>query len=438
VFLATIGIGLHSRVEPTSMNWSPMKIQRTKRDRRLLFVSTIAIMSSATAACSGSKPAAKSSEATAETTEAAAETTSTETTPETSTETTTEATTRGALGRQFSAIPLSAVQGDDFVLNGFAVDWFDVLRISEASGLVRPEALADRSPWQSQLFEAGGFLPRWMIAVPPEDFESTVKEIGIHPLAITSALEIQRPPTVVTLLNGEFSAKELTAAMGEPKEGMWSVGPEEDFVPNIGEVTRVRELGQGLRFTASDAGVLMSTNTDIARESAKAPTGRMSMLDDQRVGVVAQELDRANVYAARAQFGLSSGPTADRFQSFDSKVAEAKQDMQDPLKLFPFLAMAVGASSKTSTTLIFVSPNEEAAAKNEPILKRVLSEGISEQSNEPLSTYFSVESVARNGVAIVATIRPVPGREMWAFQAVGSGDLPFRSGPVSRALKPKP
>jgi hypothetical protein len=277
-----------------------------------------------------------------------------------------------------------------------------------------------------------------MIAVPPDDFESIVKEIGIHPLAITSALEIQRPPTVVTLLNGEFSAKDLTAAMGEAKEGMWSVGPEEDFVPNIGEVTRVRELGQGLRLTASEGGVLMSTNTDVARDSARAPMGRKSILDDQRVRLVAQELDRATAYAARAQFELSSGPTTDPFQSFDSKVAEAKEDMQDPLKLFPFLAMAVGASSKTSRTLIFVSFNEEAAAKNEPILRRVLSEGISEQSNEPLSTYFSVESVERNSVTIVATIRPVSGREMWAFQAIGSGDLPFRSGPVSRALKPKP
>jgi hypothetical protein len=411
-----------------------MKIQRRMSIRRLLFVLTIAVTSSATAACSGTKPSASSSETTTEVTTALNETTG----GASNTEEQSAEQSRGALRRHLAAIPLSAVQSEGKIVDRFTVDWSDVVKMSQANGLVRPETLADRGPWQGQLYDAGGgFIPRLMAAIPFEESAAAVKEIGIHPLAITSALEIQSPPTVVTLLNGEFGAKDLTAAMGEPKDGMWSVGPTDDFVADIKGVTRVRRIGAGLRFTASDAGVLMSTSTDVARASTGTPSDDKSMLSDTSVRLVAQELDRADVYAARAQFGLPSGPTRDPFQSIDSAAEELKADVEDPLELFPFLAMAVGASSKTSTTLIFVNPSEEAAAKNEPILKRVLSDAISEQSTKPLSTYFSVESFERKSVTIVVTIRPVPGRELWAVQAIGSGDLPFRSGSVSRALKPK-
>jgi hypothetical protein len=345
-----------------------------------------------------------------------------------------ETTNGGALSKQLRAMPLSASRAEGETVDSFTMDWFDVSRISEANGLDRPEALADRAPWGDQLNNTGGFIPRLMVTVRGAAFDSTVKEIGIHPLAITSSLEIDRQPRSVMLLSGEFGATDLTSAMGEPKEGIWSVGPAEDFEIDPLGASPVRKVGQGLRFTESEAGVLMSNSTDVARDSTTLAKGSgTSLLDDELVRTVALELDRANVYAARAQFGITAGP---RRSVFDDGPT-IKADAEDPLQLAPFLAMAAGASSKTNSTLVFVNVNEEAARKNEPLLKRVLTEGFVENSGEPLSEYFSVESVKRKGVVIVATIRLVPGREMWAFSSIGRGEIPFRSGAVSRDLKPK-
>jgi hypothetical protein len=404
-------------------------IQRTvngaRGAQRVAIVSAISILVLTSAACSGSKAPTVPDSAASETA-----------TPDSTGSgraSASETTIGGALSKQLGAMPLSASRSEGETVDSFTMNWFDVSRISKANGLDRPGVLADRAPWGAQLNNTGGFIPRLMATVPAEAFDSTVKEIGIHPLAITSSLEIERQPMSVMLLSGEFGATDLTSAMGEPKEGIWSVGPVEDFEIDPLGASSVRRVGQGLRFTESEAGVLMSNSTDVARDSAKLAKGSgTSLLDDELIRMVALELDRANVYAARAQFGITSGPERGVFDDGSS----VKADVEDPLQLLPFRAMAAGASSKTNTTLVFVNVSEEAAGKNEPLLKRVLTEGFSEKSRQPLSTYFSVESVERTGIVIVATLRPVAGREMWAFNAISGGDIPFRSGAVSRDLKP--
>jgi hypothetical protein len=405
-------------------------IQRTANGargaQRVAIVLAISILVLTSAACSGSK--------TPTATDSAASETATPDSTGSGKASTSDTTIGGALSKKLGAMPLSASRPEGETVDSFTMDWFDVSRISEANGLDRPVALADRAPWGAQLNKTGGFIPRLMVTVPAEAFDSTVKEIGIHPLAITSSLEIEREPRSVMLLSGEFGATDLTAAMGDPKGGIWSVGPAEDFEIDPLGASPVRKIGQGLRFTDSESGVLMSNSTDVARDSTKLTKGTgTSLLDDELIRMVALELDRANVYAARAQFGITSGPRRSVFD--DGSTINA--DAEDPLQLLPFRAMAAGASSKTNSTLVFVNVDEEAAEKNEALLKRVLTEGLSENSGEPLSEYFSVESVERKGPMIVAAIRLVPGREMWAFSNVGRGEIPFRSGAVSRDLKPK-
>jgi hypothetical protein len=345
----------------------------------------------------------------------------------------------GAVQAQLAAVPLSAFQTEEASATEVpqnradlvVMEYIDLLAATKAQGLVRPEALNDRIPWRQELAKTLR-LPDLMATISPENFESTTQEIGIHPLAITSSLTMQRPPTVATLLTGEFGAKDLTAAMGDPKDGMWSVGPVEDFASELRVVSPVRKLGQGLRFTMSGEGVMMSTSTDVARSSIGLPTaGSPSALDDERVRLVAEELDRAEAYAAIAEFGVSRGPAWDPFASPEAVQASN----EDPVVLIPFRAMSIGKSANSRATLIFVNESDRAAATNEPILKRVLSEGVSERSNQPLSRYFVVESVTRRGAVIVAEVTLLPGSEGWTFSALGSGDIPFRSGPVSRSLK---
>jgi hypothetical protein len=345
----------------------------------------------------------------------------------------------GAVQARLAAVPLSAFQTEDASetevpqnrADRVVMEYVDLLAATKALGLVRPAVVADRIPWRQELGKTLR-LPDLMATISPGDFESAAQEIGIHPLAITSSLSIQRPPTVVTLLTGEFGAKDLTAAMGAPKDGMWSIGPVEDFSSELLEVSPVRRVGQGLRFTLSDEGVLMSTNTDVTRSSIGLPkAGSPSGLDDERVRLVAEELDRAEAYAAVAEFGVSQGPAGDPFAPPET----VQTDSEEPLVLIPFRAMSIGKSADSRATLIFVNESDQAAATNEPILKRVLSEGVSELSNQPLSRYFAVESVTRRGTVIVAEVELLPGSDGWTFSALGSGDIPFRSGPISRSLK---
>lgn len=116
--------------------------------------------------------------------------------------------------------------------------------------------------------------------------------VGFDLRDIDAYLEITSPPSRMLLAEGAFDEAAITAALGEPAEGIW-VQPGQELAPDLDNRGHPDHLGRPIRLTGDAGRLLMSFELDQAEAFRDGAVGNW----DAPL-TVAQALDAAGVYSA--------------------------------------------------------------------------------------------------------------------------------------------
>jgi hypothetical protein len=307
--------------------------------------------------------------------------------------------------------------------------WSDVIRAAEVAKRPRPATAAERVKWFGDLNMAspndanGIVLARTALAsrADVEGIAAIAEEIGVPPSELTSWLDVERPPTSTTSFTATIERQALTSKMGEPTDSMWSIGPTEDFVPDVKGRSALRRVGAGLRFGAVAEGFVMSTSTPVVRAAIDA--SGPSLLDTEPLKSIAAALTTSDMYSVAVIVGPSSPrPNLDGLDA--DQVAELTEKL-NASALSPVTAIAVAMSADRKASVIYVHELETAAVDNESKLAKAFAEGRSMVSNVALTELYTVSSIKRSGTTVTVEISMNADRHSAAFEALFAGDIPF-------------
>ncbi len=337
---------------------------------------------------------------------------------------------QAGFGDHLSRVPLDAA-GDLDDAETTMISWVNLERASELAGLTRPSDKSAEAKWLTELLAKGNdptsgvvlALPRLIRDPSPDRYDAVAKEIGFQPGAISASLEIDRPPLRYAVLTGTFNDETLTAAMGEPTDDVWSIGPDEDFKADIKGRSDIRRIGEGIRFARSGDALLSSTDSTLVTQGKELPSTGKGLTDRPQLRAIAEQLDAANAYSALITDGVSTGGGASR----DPRQAEVRKRLGLSTNLQPFLAIGVGLTDTTTAVLVFVHASPESAEQNKDALEDALKNGTDEATGQPLSTFFTVESLTQNESALTANVRFLPTRARAPFDMLARQSAPFRN-----------
>ncbi len=343
--------------------------------------------------------------------------------------------TEASLGIEdgFSRTPLAAIGAADDK-QASTISWLNLERASELAGLKRPSDEAGQAKWLVELLAKNNdpssglalALPRLIRDPRPERYDAVAKEVGFQPAAVSTSLEIDRPPVRYAVLTGSFDDKQMTAAMGEPSGGVWSIGPDQDFQSNLQQRSDLRRIGEGLRFARSGEALLSSTDSNLVKQGQQLPAPGKSLNDSPALQVIAQQLDAAKTYSALITNVVPTGFAGSLRQTPD----EAREAQASSTTLQPFVAIGIGLTSTMTAVFVFVHVSPDSAAKNKDALESALRNGTEEASNKPLSEFFAVKSVTQTDTAITVEVSFAPNRARVPFDMLMRQIAPFRNGPI--------
>lgn len=306
------------------------------------------------------------------------------------------------------------------------VVWGDVDRATELAGVERPVDLDDTDAlyeWAIAITggpQHGTDGPNRVSLAPPEamafewvhEWAAMPSELGYSPLAVGRYIELQSAPQVFSVLDADADRDDLTAAIGEPDDGVWLLGDEDNGI-DLTARGPGRELGQSLRFGLRD-GWLAISRVRSEVESWLGGDHRSLAESDPAVAAVAEALDDADVYTAML---VLAGEAAIERDS-------------DPLA--PYQAMGVGLSVDGDTavvTAVYAHRDEDVAAANADALRDLIEEGQLVSARRPFSDFVELDDVRVDGGTVVVSMR-LDGPAARAWQMFITGDLPNTPTPA--------
>jgi hypothetical protein len=240
-----------------------------------------------------------------------------------------------------------------------------------------PEAASDRYVLQLKEFE---------------------KEVGWSLLDIAWFVEFRDPPKALLVAGGEFDEKRLTAAMGQPDDGIWRLGDKDGaFDPEA--VSPARPLGQSLRLALSDGQLLVGRTTPSVR--AAVDGDGETLADNDVVRALAQAMDAEGAYSA--YFNASGVHKLDPVHS----VIGGRKAGPDQVLPEPFRGVAGGLTKedgKAVAVLAYAHASDSAAEANAAALRTLVENGRTLSENRPWSDTFAVDDIRTDGSTLVARL----------------------------------
>lgn len=330
-----------------------------------------------------------------------------------------------SVGRMLAEIPASLrpPDGELILIAG------DLDLASELVGAERPsaddpgdlDALFEwLKPVQGVLDEdpvAGALIPEAIVPRNLQRNDEIADEFGWSVYDLRSFIELQRPPTSFAVLEVDVTADELTSTIGDPVDGIWRLGGDEDGKFDLANITAGRPLGDTLRFGLDDDGLLGVSKVTPPVEEWLVGTGG-TLADDVQIASVAAVLDDAGVYSAMI---------VDDQNHVDL-------DGADPELLLPvFDLLGVGLSivdDRAVGTFVYHYPSAEAATAAVDTTRTVFEEGLSVRGGRPLTTVVEVVDVVATEENVVVTVTFPTGdsRPVNIWTMVAARDLPTVHG----------
>jgi hypothetical protein len=283
----------------------------------------------------------------------------------------------------------SVDRGSDLVMYTYG----DLARASQLAGLTRPD-----SPSSADDFTA---LAEWAVAlagvVPGDDrstvaaplpeaasptrldeYEAIVDEVGWSLADVDRFLEFAAPPERFTLIDGTVDTKAVEAAVGAPRNDIWSAGTGDDFESAFDEVSPARPLGVPIRMAARGALFAVTPSTDMAGQFVDGD----DVGGDEGFTAVAERLDDADVYGA-----YLATHDNDRGSPYDTVGLGVAVDDDGPL-----------------VVIVYHYADDEAASDAVADVEDVLA-GESARTRAPWSEIFPESEVTAEGNDVVARLR---------------------------------
>jgi len=237
-------------------------------------------------------------------------------------------------------------------------------------------------------------------AAQPESFGHVaefIDEVGWSISDVHTFVEYQTPPNVFTVLTGTFDADALTKAMGEPTDGMWSLGGD-DFSVDPASRSTARPLGESLRLSLRDDTLAVARSTPpIEAWLASDDSSKGTLADDEGLVAVGDALDKTKVYSAMLVESDFSGPRPNAPPTSGPV----------PSGLGPFVDVGVGQAIEDGTPLAvfaYYYDDEAAAAAAVDPLTDLLEEGFSFRTNKLWSDSFGIRDISADGHVLTATL----------------------------------
>ncbi|WP_111768266.1 hypothetical protein [Nakamurella deserti] len=232
-----------------------------------------------------------------------------------------------------------------------------------------------------------------------DDFRA---EVGWNLADVETFAEITAPPDRFSVLTGPIDEADLTAAMGTPVEGVWSVGPDVDGRQDLAGRTVARPLGEGLRTASADGAVAVSRATAPLRQWVAG--GGRTLAEDPSLAALAAALDEREVYAAVL-------------------VPDATDAVGEHAALAPFGAMAVGLAVEDGVPVLVVAYRYDtaaAAAGDVATLTDLVRNGAA-ADGRPWADRLDVGEVSAEGAVLTGSFT-VHGPPSVAWQLIATRD----------------
>lgn len=218
--------------------------------------------------------------------------------------------------------------------------------------------------------------------------EIIAETLGVSLFDVTHFAEVIAPPGGATVVQGGYDTDRITATLGEPQGGVWSIGEEivQDFeardgLPPLGAGLRLGEIDDRLllfRLQAPLEGVLNS----------RGPT----LADEDEIADIAEVLDSAGWYSAMilGSFDLSGSPAED-------------------LALEPFTALGAALDVVDGQEVMHLAYAHDDAATAEENVERIatlVDEGTL-IDGRPVSDVLTIIDTDITGTVLLASFEPV-------------------------------
>ena len=242
-------------------------------------------------------------------------------------------------------------------------------------------------------------------AVSPQrlaENDAITDELGWSVVDVGSFIELQNPPQAFALLETDVEDEQLTAAAGEPDDGIWRLGGE-DLEIDVAGSTPARPLGNSLRMAVDDGLLAVSRTTPPVTEWLDDEGDTIG--DDEALASIAAALDDAGVYSATLLVTDFSIAGALGGRATPDQIAAIVEDA-DLIAPFDAIGVGLGIDDDGSPVATFVHhhANDDDAASNVDNIRTVFEDGVSFVNNRPLRELFDLRDVRADGPLVVTTV----------------------------------
>jgi hypothetical protein len=335
----------------------------------------------------------------------------------------------GGGARPTSVAAALAALPEDLPDDGSEVEtftWADLERAAELAGVERPDAADQQAVVDYLNAVTGGPTesgePSPVAALTPEAANVSRSatrlgefrdEVGWDVLDVDRFAEQYAPPDSVTVIEGDVDGESLSAALGEPEDGTWSVGTEGEL--SVEEASPARVLGEAQFFTLLPGGLAVTRSSDLTadvRAVADDDGDTPSVADDPQLAALGAALDDEAAYAAMVvRPGVEAAGGSETPQGTDV-CDQALPGVPD--------ASATGIADDDGPVILVAhaygaSDDAQAAADR---LDELVSDGTSLARGQDWSELVTLDDVSVTGpddTVVVARLRPAEeGRAgMW-------------------------
>lgn len=176
----------------------------------------------------------------------------------------------------------------------------DVDAAAEAAGLERPtevdDALLDWITTMSGIRVGDAVSVPWAESLAiafAARHDEYVASVGFGIPDVTAFLEVGAPPSRFAIFDGEFDLAAVTAAIGDPVDGLWAQ-PGDDLAVDLELRNRPDPLGRPVRVVGDESRLAMTLSTPSARQYLAGEAG-----DWADLLALAEALDDAGVQVAQ-------------------------------------------------------------------------------------------------------------------------------------------
>ena len=303
----------------------------------------------------------------------------------------------GALGE----IPEAAADDSPFVATA------DLVQAEEYAGLTRPDSAADTeevTDWAQGLTDSATvFVPGPELLQYSVGWGAMEEELGWSGLEVDSF--VSAGPLNVAVADDASLDGDLPESDGITRSGSGELGSPD--VDHMDQPAFPFPVVTGMVLDGDRLG----WSTDEESLTAWTAADGDTLADDEDLAAVAAALDDHDVYAAALTSDAVSPPSApdqSATPDFDAAgVGWAVEDDQPRL----WIAWAFSTS--------------DAAEDSVADIEALFAEGVSMQTNTPLSELISLEEIEADADVVVARVEPADGRLNLPYQMMVAGDLPF-------------